>query len=262
MKRTSNFRQWLHWHWLIVVLVIFGCSSSGNPPSPQIEPIGPPEDAFGVLFVGNSLTYTNDLPGIVEQMLTSADIGPVAVASRSFPNFGLQDHWVNPSTLSAVAGGWDVVIMQQGPSATEGRPSLLQYSKLFANEIRAAGGTPGLYMVWPSTARDFDFDGVSESYIMAADQVDGLLFPAGEAWRGVWERGVTLPLYSPDGFHPSPVGTYLAALVIYEQLSGHSLSSLPLNLPASLGLFDADSDNVALLHEAAAESNARFARGD
>lgn len=259
---TLDRLSWCHWCWVVTVLVIAGCASAGDPPQPQIEPVGPPEGAFGVLFMGNSLTYTNDLPGIVERMLTSANIGPVAVASRSFPNFGLQDHWINSSTLSAVAGGWDIVIMQQGPSATEGRPSLLQYSKLFANQIRDAGGTPGLYMVWPSMARDFDFDGVSDSYAMAADQVDGFLFPAGEAWRNAWERGVTLPLYGPDGFHPSPVGTYLAALVIYEQLSGQSLSSLPLNTPASLNLFDADSAIVALLHEAAAEANTRFARGN
>lgn len=262
MKTTLNLWQRRFFNWLIAVLLVAGCATTGDPPEQEIVPVGPPEGTFGVLFVGNSLTYTNDLPRIVERMLSSADIGPVAVASRLFPNFGLQDHWVNLNTLSAVAGGWDVVIMQQGPSATEGRPSLLQYSELFANEIRTAGGEPGLYMVWPSVVRDFDFDGVSESYAMAADRVDGLLFPAGEAWRSAWERDETLPLYGPDGFHPSPMGTYLAALVIYEQLSGQSLSSLSLDTPASLGLFTVDTEIVALLHEAAAEANAQFARGN
>ncbi len=261
MNETSNLIQWRCYSWVIAVFIIAGCSSAGEA-QPQIEPFGPPDGAFGVLFVGNSLTYTNDLPGILGRMLTDADIGPVAVASRSFPNFGLQDHWVNANTLSAVAGGWDVVIMQQGPSATEGRPSLLEYSELFANEIRVLGGTPGLYMVWPSSTREFDFDGVSDSYATAAEQVDGYLFPAGEAWRIAWEADASLPLYGPDGFHPSPVGTYLAALVMYEQLSGQSLSSLPVDTPVSLGLFDADSSVVALLHEAAAEANVRFARGN
>ena len=44
----------------------------------------------------------------------------------------------------------------------------------------------------------------------------GLLLPAGDAWRAAWAADARLPLYGPDGFHPSPMGTYLAALVIYE----------------------------------------------
>ena len=55
--------------------------------------------------------------------------------------------------------------MQQGPSATEGRPSLLEYAEFFADEIRAVGAEPALYMVWPSQARSFDFEGVSDSYL-------------------------------------------------------------------------------------------------
>ena len=30
----------------------------------------------------------------------------------------------------------------------------------------------------------------------------------------------SLPLYGPDGFHPSPLGTYLAALVVDAGLTG------------------------------------------
>ena len=41
--------------WLAVLLLGFGCSSA------DVEP----GDGLRVLFVGNSLTYTNDLPGVV-----------------------------------------------------------------------------------------------------------------------------------------------------------------------------------------------------
>ena len=85
-------------------------------------------------------------------------------------------------------------------------------------EIKKAGGRTALYMVWPSRARRGDFAGVSQSYAAAAKDVKGLLLPAGDAWRAAWAADTALPLYGPDGFHPSPVGTYLAALVIYEQI--------------------------------------------
>lgn len=47
-----------------------------------------------------------------------------------------------------------------------------------------------------------------------------MLLPVGEAWRAAWREDASLALYSSDNFHPSPAGSYLAALVIYEQLFG------------------------------------------
>jgi hypothetical protein len=34
-------------------------------------------------------------------------------------------------------------------------------------------------------------------------------------------------LYGPDGYHPSELGTYTAALVVYEKLTGNDARSLP-----------------------------------
>ena len=100
-----------------------------------------------------------------------------------------------PASGAHAAGGWDFVIMQQGPSATEGRPSLLEYSKRFGEMIRESGAEPALYMVWPAEDRPFDWDGVRDSYAMAADSAMGLFMPAGEGWRVAWESDSTLPFY-------------------------------------------------------------------
>jgi hypothetical protein len=74
-------------------------------------------------------------------------------------------------------------------------------------------------MVWPSSTRMGDFDAVSASYAMAAKDVDGLLLPAGDWWRSAWRQDAALALYGPDGFHPSPLGSYIAALAIYRGLT-------------------------------------------
>ena len=71
-------------------------------------------------------------------------------------------------------------------------------------------------MAWPAAPDRAVFDGVLQSCLDTARAVDGRCFPAGEAWRAAWVEDPALPLYGPDGFHPSPLGTYLAALVVYE----------------------------------------------
>jgi hypothetical protein len=221
-------------------------------------------DGLQVLFIGNSLTYANDLPGILLALLDSAGARGATVSSVALANFGLEDHWAEGSALAAIrSGGWDVVVLQQGPSATEGRPSLLDYAARFATEITAVGARPALYMVWPARDRSFDFDGVSDSYATAAREVDGLLFPAGEAWREAWRRDPSLALYGEDGFHPSPAGSYLAALVMVQQLTGKDPRGLPAHLTPRSPVdpeVNLDPQVARLLQEAAAEANRRFAR--
>lgn len=207
----------------------------------------PNPDNLNILFIGNSLTTTNLLPSMVEALIDSAGLGPIEVRTTAASNYGLGDHWFDGDATDEIElGGWDYVVIQQGPSATEGRPSLLEYSGRFGEVIRTSGAVPALYMVWPSSARAMDWDGVKESYQMAATEAQGIFLPAGEAWRVAWESDSTLQFYGTDGFHPTILGTYLAALVIVEQLSGAS----PIGLPARFHL-GSDGPVVAITPEKA-----------
>jgi hypothetical protein len=219
---------------------------------------------LSVLFIGNSLTIENDLPAMLEALLNSAGVDEVSVLSLSRPGYGLEDHWrLGVARKMIEAGDWDVVVLQQGPSATEGRFSLLEYTGRFAEEIKRAGGQTALYMVWPSRQRFFDFDGVSESYAMAAGSVGGLLLPVGDAWRATWRRDPDLALYGPDAFHPTPKATYLAALVIFQRLTGLDPRGMPARLgPSSSPDFILPEALAALLQEAAAEANAGLSDRD
>lgn len=171
-----------------------------------------------VLFIGNSLTFANDLPAMVCALARSA--GRQAICeSVAKPDFGLEEHWNDGDARRAISRGWDVVVLQQGPSALpESRRLLIAYTRRFDAEIKKAGARTALFMVWPSRARRGDFAGVSQSYAAAARDVNAVLLPAGDAWRAAWATDSGLQLYGPDGFHPSPIGTYLAALVAYEQI--------------------------------------------
>ena len=243
---------------LSVLLAFTACGADVAGPDDDPEEFG---EGLRILFIGNSLTYTNDVPGMLGRMLEEAGVEVGRITSVAFPNFGLQDHWESTAARSLIAeGGWHAVVMQQGPSATEGRPSLIDYSQRFGAEIEQAGGRPALYMVWPSQARFFDFDGVSNSYATAAESSDGLLFPAGEAWRAAWRRDPGLVLYGPDEFHPSAMGSYLAALVMFQQLADRDPSTLPAVIPTQSGNVNLTPELAALLHDSAKEANEQFAR--
>lgn len=240
---------------LFLALVVAACGSDGSAPTSLDD------EALNVLFIGNSLTYTNDLPGLLEALIAGGGVGPVNVRSVAFPNFGLEDHWTRRDAQNAILGQpWDYVIMQQGPSATEGRPSLLEYSARFSEVIRDGGGEPALYMVWPSTARSFDWDGVLDSYATAAASVGGVFLPAGQAWRVAWESDATLAFYGPDGFHPSAMGTYLAALVMFERLTDRSPVGLPATVTTKSGVtVSVPPSTAGFLQEVAVQTNARYA---
>ncbi len=212
MRRTA---------WLLGFVALMACSSA-NPTQ---------DGALRVLFVGNSLTYTNDLPGVVAAF-GEAGGGPIIVRSIAYPNYSLEDHWVRGEVQDALASGdWDVVVMQQGPSSLpENQAHLRTWAMRFAEEARAHGTEAALYMVWPSAQRSGDFPAVVASYTSAADAADATLLPAGSAWLAAWARSPALSLYGPDGFHPSEAGTYLAALVIYGGLTGAPLDGLPARL--------------------------------
>jgi hypothetical protein len=213
-----------------------------------------------VLFVGNSLTYFHDMPAIVEALSVAAGNAPVRLECRAVtaPGFSLEDHWDGSDARAQIArGGWSFVVLQQGSSAlAASRESLLQDARRFAPLIRQAGATPALYAVWPSAARRFDFDAVAVSYAQAAKDVGGVLLPVGTAWQAAWRRDPGLALYEPDGLHPSLAGSYLAALVIYERLSGQSAAGLPASLTLEGGArMELPVPQARLLQEAAAEAN-------
>jgi len=243
---------------LLVVLLGAACSSVTAVAAP--EPRG---DGRAVLFIGNSHTYVNDVPGIVQALADSAGGGRLAVATVAFPDYALEDHWGNGAARAALAArAWSVVVLQQGPSSLdESRINLRTWAARFAPEIRKAGARPAFYSVWPSAGRSGDFDRATESYALAAADVDGMHFPAGEGWRAAWRQEPTAALYAGDGLHASMAGSYEAALVIVAGLTGRSPVGLPARVRLASGAVVGVSDALApVLQRAAAEALAKFGR--
>ena len=239
---------------LVLPLTLAACLSSAVS-GPELSGVGTP-----VLFVGNSLTYVNDLPGIVQALADSAGGPALAVETVAFPDYALIDHW-NEGVAAGRArgeiakGGWKFVVLQQGPSSVDvNRDTLRLAAKLFAQDMAKVGATPALLSAWPTIDRRQDFPRAIESYTLAASDVHGVLLPVAAAWLAAWKRDSTLALYS-DGLHPSIAGSYLSALAVYAALQHHSPVGLPsrLHLRSGATLF-IDPKVAALLQAAAAEA--------
>ena len=84
-----------------------------------------------------------------------------------------------------------------------------------------------MYGVWPEGDRIYVLDACIESYRAAADSIGGILYPAALAWKQGWQMDPDLPLYGGDRFHPSVLGTYTAAVVIYAKVRRRSPVGLP-----------------------------------
>ena len=197
---------------IVVAAIAIATLAGGHGAHAEAHPIR-------VLFVGNSLTATNDLPAMVAGLARTTGRS-LEYRTIAFGGFALEDHWAQGDARAALASRtWDVVVMQQGPSALpESQINLREWASRFADEARAAGTRPALLTVWPESYRRGALRDVIASYRRAAAAARAALFPAGLAWQIAWGCKPGLGLYGPDGFHPSALGTYAAALVLYGRL--------------------------------------------
>jgi hypothetical protein len=243
----------------VCVVALLSACLSGSPAGPQS--LG---DGTRVLFIGNSLTYVNDVPGILQALADSAGGERLAVASRALPNYALIDHWIEGVAQRDIAsGGWAWVVMQQGwTPAGIYRDTLRLATRNFGVEIAKVGATPALYQTWPPSNQQNQFAASIESYELAAADVGGVVFPVARAWLATWRRDPSVELYS-DGLHASIAGSYLAALVMYARIFERTPVGLPATVRTRAGATIRIPAALArTLQEAAAEVTMKGAGGD
>jgi len=114
---------------------------------------GDPETAkLNVLFVGNSLTYYNDLPKLVYETALSKGI-EISTKMIAKPNYAIIDHldFDNKAENEIKSKKYDYVIIQQGPSSqNEGREFLFEAGRRFTELCEENDSNLVFFMVWPS----------------------------------------------------------------------------------------------------------------
>ena len=209
------------------------------------------QSGYRVLFVGNSLTYTHDVPGMVDR-LAKAQPGPVPliVVSDTLGGRGL-DYWADSGELRRLIAEvpWNVVVLQER-SVTPSLPASDRVHDMdpplrrLAGEVRARGAQTMLFMTWAHEHGMFSGDsyGAMQDRIAAAYEAEGAavgapVAPVGVAWARAHELAPSLDLWGGDDTHESDKGAYLAACVLYATLTGRS----PVGNPYTAGIDGATS---------------------
>lgn len=183
-----------------------------------------------ILMLGNSLTFANDMPGMLAE-LTGAEVvhhtrGGARLSEQLNPATRL-----GARTQAALSDErWDYVVLQEmshGP-ITAPKSFFASVARL-CDQIRSSGAVPVLYATWAYqkgsaklAAKGWDYDemsrGLSEAYRQAARESRALLADAG---RRFYELADAQKLYAPDGVHPTEAGSRIAAKTIAAAIQSH-----------------------------------------
>lgn len=174
---------------------------------------------YKVLFVGNSLTYSNNLPQLVSQAASDEHI-IISTEILAKPNYALVDHWDEGTLQKKIKSkSFDFVVVQQGPSSQEeGRKLLFESVQKISKLCAKNNSQLVVFMVWPSQQYYHTFEKVIKNHREVAEKFNAVLCPVGEAWRTHFDRTRDFSYYGPDGFHPSEKGSQVAAEIIVESL--------------------------------------------
>ncbi|WP_343631087.1 PKD domain-containing protein [Fluviicola sp.] len=211
------------------ILLVFFCFSFVNT-------IVHAQDSISVLFIGNSYTYYNDLPGMVSTLAGSLG-KEITVDSKTNGGYTFQNHTNDPLTYTKIhSKPWDVVVIQgqsQEPSFSDAQVNAqtLPYALKLSDSIWANNFCSNVmyYMTWgrqngdPQWSEINTFDKMNtrlyNAYMRLADSSDrAMISPVGRVWAYVRQNHPSINLYNADQSHPSAEGTYLAACTFYAAL--------------------------------------------
>ncbi|MEO8028569.1 MAG: SGNH/GDSL hydrolase family protein [Bryobacteraceae bacterium] len=185
-----------------------------------------------VLFLGNSYTYFNNLPAVLEKIAGAVKGGPAIHAEKVVEGGAtLQTLYNGGGALAAIRrGGWDYVVLQEQSTLGHTPPvggvpqikepsQFFEYARKFDAEIRKSGAKALFFATWaredfPEHQRRLD-----DAYTRIARELDAGLAPVGLAWTLARIEAPGIRLHLPDRSHPTGAGTYLAALVFYQVLA-------------------------------------------
>ena len=196
-----------------------------------------------VLFLGNSFTYFNDLPGMVQRLAEKTGVpletdsvtrGGAYLHQFADPADALYDSWQEKYRQEI----WDYVIFQDQSFHPVRDPEGLRQAALAVKALCRPEQKFLFYQTWAYKDGTDKLAGTAltyaemltkmiASYGSAAKAAEGGTVPVGRAFAEIYAIHPEIELYNPDAYHPSPAGTYLAACLFYAVITGRSPMYLP-----------------------------------
>ncbi|MEU4195317.1 hypothetical protein AB0E69_25685 [Kribbella sp. NPDC026611] len=199
-----------------------------------------------ILFIGNSFTARNNLPGLLKGLAGARGIDLEHKLIQA-GGASLRQHLNAGKALSEIAtGGYDTVVLQEQSTLPIKSPDRFRESaRDFDAAIKAAGTRTAFYETWARRNAPETQQALTNAYGAAAVELGATLIPVGMVWKRFLAKYDVPVLHDDDNSHPALAGSYLAACVFLIAL----LDEDPVGTDVPVKGLDANT--AALLRQAA-----------
>ncbi len=178
-----------------------------------------------VLLIGNSYTYFNQMPKMLEAISRSLPGGrPVSTTMIAPGGMTLARHLRDGQVARTIKKGqFDIVVLQeQSTRPIEDKERMYEAVRKFHTATSASKTRLVLFTTWAREHLPKTQVLISKAYTGIARELGVTTAPVGPTWRALRKKKAAMKLYNKDRSHPSPEGSYLTACVLYATLTGKS----------------------------------------
>jgi hypothetical protein len=181
-----------------------------------------------VLFIGNSFTARNDLPGLIAQLAAARGKG-LEHRLISAGGASLRAHWNAKEAVKEIQESQfdHVVLQEQSTLPVKNAKRMHENVRLFDEAIQAAGAKTALYMTWAQRHAPESQQAISDAYSDIGRELGATVVPVGLAWQRFLGKHDQPVLHDKDQSHPTFAGSYLAACVFLAVLFEESPVGIP-----------------------------------
>jgi len=179
-------------------------------------------DTRDVLLIGNSITYYNEMPWILERVASSLNARPpIRTEFCGQGGLTLKQQWEGRARDRIHEREWDVVVIQaQSTEAARDTATFRRYATLFVNEIKQTGARPVIFFTWQPKGFSYKQRQLDDAYRSLAKDTGAEIAPVGPAFQDLLTSG--MDLFEGSDVHPNLAGSYLAACVLFATIYGRS----------------------------------------
>lgn len=178
---------------------------------------------LAILFIGNSHTAYNDLPGMVRNLLVSGE-QIKKVTTKSVTGGLLNDQAASEGLKKEISSGkWNVIVLQGAMVSSSHKYKYKQDGGIqLAKLAKKSGARTLLFAEWPRKGWD-EAQYIMQVYEEIARASLTEIVPIPYVFRTAINRVQDLNLWQADGNHATSIGTYLASLTLYYWISNQHL---------------------------------------
>lgn len=194
---------------------------------------------YSALFIGNSYTYYNDMPKLVNSIANSVQ-DTLITSQSTIGGYFLDQHFTNVDTRALLSSKvYDFVVLQEQSV----RPALdsattaykfFQYSQKLDSvaKVFSPNSQTIYYMTWgrkygdatncPTNPNVCTYEKMDSMlrvrYRMAQAETGSLISPIGAVRNYLIKNFPEIELYDPDNSHPSAAGSFVSAMTFYTTI--------------------------------------------